>query len=75
MLKASFQQNDPAYWVTDDLKYEVIEYPDDDETFLRYEGQTKHGRPWGNGTMHYKSGGTYTGQVCSPIRFVVLSDL
>ncbi len=44
----------------------MIEYPDDEETFLRYEGDTRDGKPWGNGTMQYKSGETYTGQVLRP---------
>ncbi len=61
--RASIWLNDLAYSVTDEHKKEVIEYPDDEETFLRYEGDTRDGKPWGNGTMQYKSGETYTGQV------------
>jgi MORN repeat len=42
----------------------VINYDDDDDDFmrLRYEGQVLNKVPWGNGTMTYKNGETYSGQ-------------
>ena len=47
---------------------DVIHYPEDDERFLRYEGETKNGKPWGNGTMYYVSGGSYVGQWADGLR-------
>lgn len=46
----------------------IIHYPEDDERFLRYEGETKNGKPRGNGTMYYVSGGKYMGQWVDGLR-------
>ena len=57
-------------YISDVLKQDVIEYSEDDDVYLKYEGETKNGKPWGNGTMFYKSGGSYIGLVKNNFNFL-----
>jgi hypothetical protein len=51
----------PGLEQSDVVQEEILYPPDDPENRIRYHGDVCNGLPWGNGSMIWSYGATYTG--------------
>ena len=55
------------FWFSEQSHTEIIDFENVLDDRLRYVGQTREGRPWGNGTLSFKNGDILIGQFVNGI--------